>query len=170
MTRALLILAVLVAGAAYVLGSWPQRQARLAAERELQETRTRLTHAEARIRLYALLSRLLALLGSVEARNYGDAQGQSTAFFDAVRREADDAEQAGARAPLEQIHADRDRVTIALTRADPAALEMLRGAMARLRAALGEAPPPAAAPQAVPTGPSTAPESPSPLASQVTPP
>ena len=109
MTRALLILAVLVAGAAYVLGSWPQRQARLAAERELQETRTRLTHAEARIRLYALQSRLLALLGSVEARNYGDAQGQSTAFFDAVRREADDAEQAGARAPLEQIHADRDR-------------------------------------------------------------
>lgn len=140
MRRVLVVLTLAAIGAAYVAGYWPERQARLASEAALQGMRGDLERAEARNRLYGLQSKLIDLLGTVEARNFGEAQVKATAFFDAVRAEAGRPDQAGATKALEGILAARDSLTIALTQNDPAALEMLRGAMTRLRAALGEAP------------------------------
>ncbi len=133
-------LIVAVIGIAYFAGYWPERQNRLAAEATMEATRANLERAEAHNRLYGLQSQLIQLLTTVEARNFGDAQGQATAFFNAARTEADRPDQNRARPALESICAGRDAMTVALTQNDPAALEMLRGAMARLREALGEGP------------------------------
>jgi uncharacterized protein (DUF2267 family) len=156
MKRVLVVLALAAIGAAYFVGYWPERQARVASERTLEAMRANLERAEARNRLYGLQSKLSDLLGTVEARNFGEAQGKATAFFDAVRAEASRSDQAGATKALEGILEGRDSLTIAITQNDPAALEMLRGAMTRVRAALGETPPhEAAGPSPSPAAPAT---------------
>jgi hypothetical protein len=128
-------------GAAYLAGYWPRHQQGVACEAALQAMRANLERAQARNRLYGLQSQLIGLLVTVEARNFGDAQGKATAFFDSVRAEAGRPDQGDARRVLEDIAAERDSLTVALTQNDPVALEMLHGAMTRLREALGEAPP-----------------------------
>lgn len=160
MKRVLVVLTLGAIGAAYFVGYWPERQARVASERALEAMRANLERAEARNRLYGLQSQLIDLLAAVEARNFGDAQRKATAFFDLVRAEAGRPDQSHAGKPLEGILAGRDSLTIAITQNDPAALEMLRGAMTRLRAALGEAP------ADVGTGTSPSPTVPSPLAEE----
>ena len=143
-----IVLALAVIGAAFFAGYWPARQDRLSAEQSLKTAEERLLRAEALNRLYALQSKLVDLQATVEARNFGDAQGKSTVFFDAVRTESTRPDQGQARGVLESILAGRDSVTGALTQNDPAARELLNGVMARLREALGEppSPVPAAAP------------------------
>jgi hypothetical protein len=141
MKRVLVVLALAAIGIAYFAGYWPQRQDRVASERALDSTRASLERAEARNRLYGLQSQLIDLLRTVEARNFGDAQGKATAFFDEVRAEAGRPDQSHAREALEGIVAGRDALTIALTQNDPAAIEMLHGTMLQLRVALGDAPP-----------------------------
>lgn len=135
------IIALGAIGAAYLAGYWPQHQEAVTCEAALQAMRANLERAEARNRLYGLQSQLIDLLATVEARNFGDAQGKATAFFDSVRTEAGRPDQDDARPTLEDIAAGRDSLTIALTQNDPAALEMLHGTMTRLREALGESPP-----------------------------
>lgn len=156
MKRLLVVLTLAAIGAAYVAGYWSERQARAASERALEAMRANLERAEARNRLYSLQSQLIDLLATVESRNFGEAQGKATAFFDLVRAEAGRPDQSQAGKTLEEILAGRDSVTIAITQNDPAALEMLRGTMTRLRAALGEALP------HVGTGTSPSPAAPSP--------
>jgi hypothetical protein len=141
MKRVLVVLSLGAVGAAYLAGYWPQRQDRVASEEASAAMRADLERAEARNRLYRLQSQLIDVLATVEARNFGDAQGKATAFFDSVRAEAGRPDQSHVRQALEGIVAGRDPLTIALTQNDPAALEMLHGAMTRLREALGEATP-----------------------------
>jgi len=143
-------------GAAYLAGYWPQHQEGVTCEAALRAMRANLERAEARNRLYGLQSQLIDLLATVEARNFGDAQGKATAFFDSVRAEAGRPDQSTARPMLEEIAAGRDSLTIALTQNDPAALEILHGAMTRLREALGESTP------RVETGTNPTPTAPSP--------
>ena len=148
-------LALVVIGAAFLLGYWPANRARVAAERALETTQASLERAEARNRLYGLQSKVVDLLATVEARNFGDAQGKASAFFDAVRTEAARPDQSQARAALENILAERDATIRAMTQSDPATSVLLHGAMARLRTALGEpaSPPPALTLPAVPVAP-----------------
>ena len=141
MKRVLVVLTLAAIGAAYFAGYWPQRQERVASEAALAGVRADLERAEARNRLYGLQSQLIDLLATVEARNFGDAQAQATAFFGSVRAESGRPDQSHAQEALEDVAAGRDSLTIALTQNDPAALEMLHGAMTRLREALGEATP-----------------------------
>lgn len=150
MKRVLVVLTLVAIGAAYFAGYWPERQARVASERALEAMRANLERAEARNRLYGLQSQLIELMAAVEARNFGAAQGKATAFFDSARAEAGRPDQAYAVETLEGILAGRDSLTIAITQNDPAALEMLRGAMTRLRGALGQPPLPAT-PSAAPS-------------------
>ena len=140
MKRVFVVLALAAIGIAYFAGYWPQRQYRVASEKALDSTRASLERAEARNRLYGLQSQLIDLLGTVEARNFGDAQGKATAFFDGVRAEAGRPDQRHARETLEGIVAERDSLTVALTTNDTAAVEMIRGIMTRLRQALDDTP------------------------------
>lgn len=140
MKRVLVVFALAAIGIAFFAGYWPQRQDRVASEKALDSTRASLERAEARLRLYGLQSQLIDLLRAVEAGNFGDAQGKATAFFDGVRSEAGRPAQSHARETLEGIVAGRDSLTVALTKNDTAALEMLRETMTRLRQALGDVP------------------------------
>jgi len=155
MKKSLVGLALVAVVVAFFLGYWPANRARAAAERALETTQASLERAEARNRLYGLQSKIVDLLATVEARNFGDAQSKASAFFDAVRTEAARPDQGQARRALEGILAERDATTSALTQSDPATAVLLHGAMARLRSALGEpaSPPPALTLPAAPIAP-----------------
>jgi hypothetical protein len=145
----LTLIAIVVA---FCVGYWPASRGRGAAEQALERAQASLERSEARNRLYGLQSKLVDLLATVEARNFGDAQGKATVFFDAVRNEAPQPDQSPARAALESILAERDAITSALTRDDPATPNLIHGVMTRLREALGEppSPVPAGTPPALP--------------------
>jgi hypothetical protein len=149
----LLVMAVVLLGAAYVAGYWPQRDRLGALEGEKTQLQQRADAAEEKVRAGQLLGDLLALVETVEQMNYGHARGLSSPFFDRVRAEAGRATDPGLRQALGGIQQLRDPVTIALTQGDPAALNQLREAARRLRMALGYPAP--AAPAATPLPPPT---------------
>ena len=148
MRRSLIIAAVavvLVAGA-YLAGYWPERTARVAAETEAGDLRTRLAAADARVRAGGLLGQALTLKEAVMLQNYGQALEMASSFFDAVATEADRSEDSGMRDALTDVLAQRDGVTAALAKADPSVLDTLHAMERRLRTALGYRLPPELAP------------------------
>jgi hypothetical protein len=158
----LAVLVVLVGAGAFAGGYWPQRQARVRAEREaaearrqLAETRADLARAEARDRRGRLLGRLLALQDAVASGNFGEAQALSTPFFDGVRDEAASEPDAKVRASLDAILARRDAVTAGLARGEASVREALVPMGMELRRSLdypvpSPASPAVAAPEARP--------------------
>lgn len=137
MNRYGLLIVVLLVGAAYVGGYWPEHQQRVTLERETQAIKAQLSEAQARVRLGGLLGQLLALVDAAAARNYGQAQELSSRFFEDLRAESARVPDARTRAVLEGILRARDSVTASLTRSDPAVLDELRQAQVGLQSALG---------------------------------
>ena len=151
MKRYGLLIVVLLVGAAYVAGYWPEHQQRMTLERERQGLQGQLAEAQARVRLGGLLGQLLAVIDAAAARNYGQAQDLSSRFFEDLRAESTRVSDAPTRVILEGILRARDSVTASLTRSDPAVLDQLRQAQVGLQSALGyrvAAPAPAPAPPA----------------------
>ena len=62
MRRYGLLIVVLLVGAAYVAGYWPEHQQRMTLERERQGLQGQLAEAQARVRLGGLLGQLLAVI------------------------------------------------------------------------------------------------------------
>lgn len=122
---------------AYLLGYWPERAKRMALEAEVATLRGQLNDAEARVRMARLLGELVNVTEATSALNYGQAQGLASKFFDAARAEAAGTPVPSFKTALERILQNRDQVTAALTRADPAVMEILRNAQLQLRTALG---------------------------------
>jgi type II secretory pathway pseudopilin PulG len=138
------VLVILVVAGAFVAGYWPQRAARLRAEREaaearqqLAEVRADLARAEAQDRRGRLLGRLLALQDAVAGGNFGEAQALSTPFFDGVREEAAGETDATVRKGLDAILERRDTVTAQLARGEGSVREALVAIGRELRRALG---------------------------------
>ena len=88
MKRYFVILLMVLAGLAYLVGYWPEHQGRKALEGQVARLQVELAEAQARVRLGGLLGQLLAAEDAVSAQNYGQAQALSSKFFDAVRAEA----------------------------------------------------------------------------------
>jgi type II secretory pathway pseudopilin PulG len=144
MKRLLAVLVVLLAAGAFVAGYWPQRQARLRAEKEAAETRRQLAdvraelaRAETQNRRGLLFGRLLALQDAVANGNFGEAQTLSTPFFDGVRDEAVRASDGAARTSLDAILMRRDTVTAGIARGEGSVRETLLPIERELRRALG---------------------------------
>jgi hypothetical protein len=127
---------ILVVGAVFLMGYWPERAKRVALEGEVATLRGQLDEAGARVRMGRLLGDLLVVIEATNALNYGQAQGLSSKFFDGVRLEADRTPVPSFKTTLEGILRNRDGVTAALTRGDAAALETLRSSERQLREAL----------------------------------
>ena len=121
-----LLIAVALIAAAYLAGYWPQHQRILRLDEELRMTSSRLTEAQAEIRIYQLENRLLNLMEKTEQKNYGEAQKLSTDFFDRVRAEVPQAGKAPVQSFLESTLQKRDAVTAGLTKGDLATLDLLR--------------------------------------------
>ena len=118
---------------AFVLGWWPEHRARVALDQQLEQVRGRLADSEADARISRLQVRLLSLLDLIHANNYTAAQSAASAFFDAVRAEQT---RAGGPPELGKILAQRDSVTVALSRSDSTvedALRAMRGLLAQIQ-------------------------------------
>lgn len=137
MKKLMVVMVFVLAGTAYFAGWWREHQPRVAREAELAAARSQLELAEARVRLAALLGDQIALMEAVSERNFGQAQELSSRFFDAVREELTRVSQPEQRSVLEAILRARDSITVALTRGDAEALELLRRIQVRLRTLLG---------------------------------
>lgn len=125
-----LILLLAVAGA-YLLGWWPEHQRRTDLAQQVESMQARIAAADTHLRLCALQDRLLAVLDLLDAQNFGAAQSAASEFFDAVRAETRHADHDPV---LDDMLAQRDPVTIALTHSDPAGLSALRAMRGPLQA------------------------------------
>ena len=137
MKRYFVTLMIVLAGLAYLVGYWPERQRRQALEGQVASLQVQLAEAQARVRLGDLLGQLLAAKDAVSAQNYGQAQALSSKFFDAVRSEATRTAPGTFKDALERVAPMRDPVTASLTRGDPQALTLLQDAETQVRNALG---------------------------------
>ena len=140
--RMVALVAVVLLGAAFLVGYVPERRQRSAAEAELERLRSRLAVDEDRGRTSELLGRVLLVREVTARQDYGHAQELSSAFFDAVRAEASTTQDAQLRGGLNEALARRDAVTAALAKADAGAVDMLHTIELRLRQALGYPVPP----------------------------
>lgn len=139
-----IVMAVVIAGASYVAGYWPERGRRVDAEAAAAALQADLDVAQARVRTAALLGRVLMVRDLAARADYGQAQRASSEFFDAVRAETQTAASATYHQALTAVLANRDAVTTALAQADPGVVALLAPAERQLRVAL-EFPVPAAA-------------------------
>jgi hypothetical protein len=131
------VLLLVLAGLAYVVGYWPEHQRRQALEAQVTSLQLELAEAQAQVRLGTLLGQILAVEDAVSAQNYGQAQALASELFDAVRAQASRAAAGSVKDTLEAIARMRDPVTASLTRGDPEAEALLRDAEAQVRGALG---------------------------------
>lgn len=123
------------------LGGYVPERSRRADAAMLAATRgAALDAAQAQLRVATLLGDVLATQDLAARSDFGQAQVQASAFFDAVRTEAQ-APTTPAASALTQVLNSRDAVTAALTRSDPAVTLILGNIQRRLRAALGYAVP-----------------------------
>ncbi len=134
MKRALIIVAVVAA--AYLAGFLQQRAQTTRVERERESLQQRVQSADDRLRVAALLVELLQVTDQTVARNYGEAGTLATRYFDGARDEAARATDGRAKQALAEILAQRDGVTSALARSDPAILTELQKEQRALRTAI----------------------------------
>jgi hypothetical protein len=128
---------VLIVVGAFLAGFWPQYRRASDARSELEALQNRLALVEGRDRLASLLGRLLQLSDAIGARNFGEAAGVSSMFFEEVRVEASRANQPDVAQTLEAIHQTRDQVTTAIAQTDPSVAVLLKDHERTLRRALG---------------------------------
>jgi hypothetical protein len=166
MFAVLVVVVVILVAGAYVVGYWPVRQRNTELEQRVTALEAQLADADAKGRLAGLLGRLLLIEDTVADRNFGQAQGLASGFFDEVRAELGRVTDPMQRQALEAVLALRDSITVSLAAADPAVSAVLGGAEARLRGALGypttasPSPPAAPAPAGSPaTSPGASPSS-----------
>ena len=136
-TRVIASLVILVVGAAFLAGYWPEHQRRVASEGQAATLGAQLAEAEARVRMARLLGEVLRVTEAVTALNYGQARELSSTFFDGVRAEAARTPVPSFKTALEGILQRRDGVTAALSRGDQEAADLLRTTQMQLREALG---------------------------------
>jgi hypothetical protein len=129
-----LVIAILVLlGAAYLAGYWPQHKQLRAAEQSSAQAQEQLASVQAVARVCRLENDLLALIGQTENQNYGEARNLSNVFFDDVRKEADRPQNAAFKSDLEAVLAQRDAITAGLARTDSATTTTLRQVLVQMQ-------------------------------------
>lgn len=126
----------IAAVALYLAGYLPERARRVQAEATLTALRADVDALESRSRVGLLLGQALMLEDLTAQSDYGQAQAQSSRFFDAVRDEAQRSQDAERRGVLMTVLGQRDSVTAALAKSDPAVVAVLTAVERRMRAAL----------------------------------
>jgi hypothetical protein len=140
-SRIAAILAVTLLIIVFLAGYWPERQKRIAAQRETGALRARVTLLDDHARAAQLHAALLDLIDETAAMNYGRAQTLSSVLFDQVRAEASRTTDAKLRTVFEEILARRDVVTAALAKGEAAVLQPLQESERSLRHVAGGVPP-----------------------------
>lgn len=73
----------------------------------------------------ALLHDVITLIQETENKNYADASGLATKFFDGLRQEVANTPPSGLKSSLQSALSQRDAVTAALAKGDPKAHDLL---------------------------------------------
>jgi predicted transcriptional regulator len=133
MKKFLLVATLILLGAAYVAGYWPEHEKLIAAQESAAQVQQQLATAQAVARICKLENDLLALIGQTENQNYGEARNLSKAFFDNLRQEVDRDQNATYKQDLENILSGRDAVTAGLARADASTAATLRQYLAQMQ-------------------------------------
>ncbi len=138
MRRLAIVIGIVVLAfvAGYIVGFWPERRGRTAAERDLMRVEMELRNADARARAAGLLGLLLTVEDSVSAQNYGLARGYAARLFEAASVDQNSPVEP-LREAIARIVGRRTDVTVALSMADPAIAPVLRDMEHALRRALG---------------------------------
>jgi hypothetical protein len=136
-SRLIALLTLVLIGAVFIAGYWPEHRRRVAVEQELSTVRPQLNDSAARLRIADLLGQTLHLIEVVTALNYSEAQQLSTKFFDDVRTESGRTPHPDFKTTLEGILQNRDGVTSALARGDSTVADVLRKMQLQLRQMLG---------------------------------
>lgn len=132
MKRVIFAVVVVLIALAYLAGYWPERTKLREAQSKLDQVSSQLTSAQQTVRLYRLQDQILTLVHETASQNYGNAMTLSTKFFDGVREEISQVQQPALKASLQSILAQRDAVTTALAKGDPAVHDMLQQAASNL--------------------------------------
>jgi hypothetical protein len=153
MKRVVVIAIIVLVGLAYIGGYWPEHRRAADAQAAIDALRPQLADAQARVRLAEVLGQQLRLADAIAVRNFGEASGLSSAFFDRVQQEMAQTTAPNVRDALAAIQQTRDQVTTAIARTDPSVADVLRQQQMTLRRALGyPIPPPTPSPSlAAPT-------------------
>jgi hypothetical protein len=126
MKRVIFAVVVVLIVVAYFVGYWPERTKLQDAESRLAQQSSQLAGAQQTVRLCRLQDQILTLVQEAESQNYGDAMTLSTKFFNGVRDELNRANQPALKSSLQSILAQRDAITSALAKGDPAAQKLLQ--------------------------------------------
>jgi hypothetical protein len=116
---------VMLLAVSFVAGYWPQHKKLLQAQGKLAETSARLSKAESIVHLCQLQAQLVILIQETENKNYADASGLSSKFFDGLRQEVANTPPSGLKSSLQSALSQRDAVTAALAKGDPKAHDLL---------------------------------------------
>jgi type II secretory pathway pseudopilin PulG len=133
MKKVLLIVAVVLLGAAYFSGYWPQHQKLQQAQQANAQTAQQLGVAQSALHVCRIENDLVALVEQTQNQNYGEAQKLSTKFFDDLRGELDRSPNAAYHGTLDNIFGRRDAVTAGLTRGDATIIGPLRQSLNEIR-------------------------------------
>ena len=123
---------VLIVVLAFVAGYWPQHEKLLQTQEEIAKTSAKLSKAESTVRLCQLQGQLVTLIQETNNKNYADASGLSTEFFNGLRQEIDNTPPSGLKSSLQSALNQRDPVTAALARGYPKAHDLLAQLLATL--------------------------------------
>ncbi|HWR51733.1 MAG TPA: hypothetical protein VN428_11535 [Bryobacteraceae bacterium] len=127
MRNKVLVWALVLIGV-FLLGFLPSYMRASGLQAELRESADELRRAEVRD---------LAAMAAIQAaqKNYGLASQTTSQFFNRVREAVSTTENPARRSALENLMKDRDSVTGALAKGDPAAVGMLQAMYLNARAA-----------------------------------
>lgn len=124
MKRSGYLVFVILLAIAYVAGYWAQHKKLLQVQSKLSETSAKLSKVERTVHLCQLQGQLVILVQETENKNYADALGLSTKFFDGLRHELDNTPPSSLKSSLQSALNQRDAVTTALARNDPKAHDL----------------------------------------------
>jgi predicted negative regulator of RcsB-dependent stress response len=143
MKRIGLVVILLLLVLAYVAGYWPYHKKVVEMQKASVWFDTRVWQLESSLRLYRLQSQLVTLVQETEKKNYANAAELSTKFFNTLSGAVPLAASPAPRASLQTILNQRDAVTAALAKGDPAALDLLKQMLATLTQSIpADGPPP----------------------------
>ncbi len=125
-SKAILIIAAVALVAAFLLGFVPQYMRANRLENELQAARAEAGRCSTQLRFSRAAQAAALMHLEVARKNFGNAGGHASSFFNQVRALLNDTSDPGARGPLQRMLEYRDSVTAALARGDAAAEQQVR--------------------------------------------
>lgn len=115
-----LFLVIVLMALSFGGGFWWEHSRTGSAQSKLDSASAQLAKANDDLRLCRLQDELLTLVEDTANKNYGDAAAASTRFFNQLNAEISQASQPAVKSAMQSILAQRDQVTAAVAKADPA--------------------------------------------------